>query len=427
MPPMTYEEALDYIHAVQRFGSKPGLKRINALLDAMSHPERALTFVHIAGTNGKGSTAAMTASIFRSAGLKTGLFVSPFVEDFRERVQIDGNMLPKEEWAQRIERIKNTADAVGTAGDLQATEFELLTALALACFAEHSCDAVVLEVGLGGRFDATNCIPPPAVTVITSLSMDHTQYLGNTLASIAFEKCGIIKQGGRVVTAARQQASAMSVIQRRCLEESAVLTVPDATALQITHMDIEGSAFVYKGKSYTVPLAGAHQCENAVTAIEVARQAALAGLPVTEAHIEQGLRSTKWGGRLEIVRKEPLCLLDGAHNPAKIMALCRSLDELLAGKRILTVMSMSHDKDCAACVPLVAARSAVLLATAYAGERALPAQELAALAGMHAHVEICECPQDACARALTLAQPDEVILVCGSLFVLGEAKKALID
>ncbi len=419
---MTYDEAVAYIHATQRFGSKPGLARVRALLHAMGNPQEGLRFVHIAGTNGKGSTAAMTASVLRKAGLKTGLFVSPFVEEFRERVQIDGEMLPCAEWAERVDAIRSTIDALVSAGGPQPTEFEIITALALLCFKEHACDIAVLEVGLGGRFDATNVIPPPDVAAITSLSLDHTEYLGDTLAQIAFEKCGILKAPCRAVTAAGQPEEALAVIRARAAEEGVPLTMPDAKELTVHSSGLEGSHFSYCGMELRVPLMGAHQIQNAMTVVEICR--ALGNIPETA--LREGLAEVRWGGRLEIVKQEPLVLLDGAHNPQKIAALCHAMDELFPGRRLIAVMGMSGDKDVAACVPPVARRAEVLLATQYEGARALPAGELAALATDCPRVETVPAVADACRRALEAAGPEDIVLVCGSLYLLGDAKRAFV-
>jgi len=425
---MTYPEALSWLHGIRRFGSKPGLQRIRALTRALGHPEDRLRFVHVAGTNGKGSTAAMIESVLRAAGLKTGLFVSPYVEDFRERVQIGGAMLLPEEWATRLTHIRAVSEALAAGGGPQPTEFELLTALALQCFADHGCALTVLEVGMGGSIDSTNVIPVPAAAVITALSMDHMAWLGDTLEEIARVKCGIIKPGGRVITCAGQPAEALSVIRRHCKEAGAgEPVIPDLEALSEVTMNLSGSSFVYRGRRYALPLAGAHQVQNALTAIETAGMLRARGFPVTDEAVVSGLHSVCWGGRLETVRSTPLCLIDGAHNPAKIAALRRALDELLPGRRLITVMGMSADKDCAACVPLIAGRSEVFLATQYDGHRALPAGELAALAGAHPWAEVHDRLEDACRRALSLAGAGDAVLACGSLYLIGEAKRRLTE
>ncbi|MDR0671462.1 MAG: bifunctional folylpolyglutamate synthase/dihydrofolate synthase [Oscillospiraceae bacterium] len=426
MKTMTYEEALDYLHKVQRFGSKPGLQRVEALLAALGHPELSLRFVHVAGTNGKGSTAAMTESVLRAAGYRTGLFVSPFVEDFRERVQVDGVWLPKDEWAARLSGVRAAAAAVTASGGPQATEFELLTALALRCFADRGCDVVVLEVGLGGRFDATNVIPPPEVAVLTPISRDHMEYLGETLASIAFEKCGIVKRGCHVVTGVGQPPEAMAVVRACCEWVGAPLWAPDETQLCTQETGLAGTRFIYRGQALSVPLMGAHQVQNALTACETVRALVARGWAVPAAAAARGLASVRWGGRLEIVRETPLCVIDGAHNAAKTEALARALDTLFAGRRRVVVMGMSADKETALCAEHIAARSDVFIATQYENPRALPAGEMARQAAPHcAHVEVYPDPDAACARALALCGQEDLLLVCGSLYLIGGAKRSL--
>ena len=421
-----FHDALAWLHSIRRFGSKAGLERVRALTARLGHPERSCRFVHVTGTNGKGSTAAMIESILRASGLLTGLFVSPFVEDFRERLRIGGEMLTGDEWALRLSHARESIEGLLADGGPQPTEFETLTALALLCFAEHGCDIAVLEVGMGGRSDATNVIPAPQAAVITPVSLDHMQYLGGTLSEIAAEKCGIIKPGCRVVTSAGQPGEVMEIIRRRCAEVGAGAPVcPDWDALGDVSFDWEGTRFRYQGQAYALPLIGGYQAQNALTAIETARALRHSGLPVREGNIADGLRDVSWGGRLEIIGRRPMRLIDGAHNPAKMAALCRAMDALLSGRRLITVMGMSADKDCAACVPLIACRSEVLLATQYTGARSLPAHELAGLAGDHAHTEAYARLHEACTRALALAGPEDVILACGSLYMIGEAKRLL--
>lgn len=425
---MTYEEALDYLHGVQRFGSKPGLQRVEALLAVLGHPERSLRFVHVAGTNGKGSTAAMVESILRTAGYRTGFFVSPFVEDFRERAQVGGAWLSKDEWAARLSGVRAAAAEVTAAGGPQATEFELLTALTLHCFADHGCDIVVLEVGLGGRFDATNAIPPPDVAVLTPISRDHMEYLGETLASIAFEKCGIVKRGCHVVTGVGQPPEAMAVIRACCERTETPLWAPDEAQLRIQETGLAGTRFTYRGQALSVPLMGVHQVQNALTACEAVRALTARGWAISAETVARGLAAVRWGGRLEIVRETPLCVIDGAHNAAKTEALARALDTLFAGRRRVIVMGMSADKETALCAGHIAARSDVFIATQYKNPRALPAEEMARQAAPHcAHVEVYPDPGAACARALALCGPQDLLLVCGSLYLLGDAKRSLTE
>lgn len=426
MTEMTYEQALAYLHSIQRFGSKPGLTRIQTLLAHLGHPEKKLKYVHIAGTNGKSSTAAMAERMLRAAGLKTGLFVSPYVEDFRERVQISGAKLSSAEWAIRLSRIRMVVEKMLASGRLQPTEFEILTALALVCFVEHGCEIVVLEVGMGGRLDATNVIPAPEAAVITPLSLDHMEYLGNTLEGIAFEKCGIIKRGCHVVTAFGQRPEALAVIQKFCAEEEAPLVIPDTSQCVVEEAGLEGTRFSYRGQKLFLPLIGEHQVQNALVAWETMRVLAMRGFAIPGIALREGLGGMEWGGRLEVVREDPLCIIDGAHNPAKMAALCQTVDTLLACRRLVAVMGMSSDKDYAICAARIGKRSDVFIATQYESERALPAETLGEVAVRYCrHVDVIPDVRGACERALSLCGPGDVVLVCGSLYLIGEAKRCL--
>ena len=239
---MTYQETMEYIHSLLRFGSKPGLARIGRLLELLGNPQKNLRFVHIAGTNGKGSTTAMIASVLTTAGYKTGMYTSPFVIDFRERMQIDGEMIGMDALAEQAGRVRQAADRLAETEE-SATEFEIVTAIALCWFEASGCDIVCLEVGLGGRFDATNIIEPPLVSVITSISLDHTQVLGDNVAQIAYEKCGIIKPLGITVTYPDQDPQALTVIMQRAFEENNTLIRPNLSAAEILSSDLYGTVF----------------------------------------------------------------------------------------------------------------------------------------------------------------------------------------
>ena len=247
-----YAQTLRYIHSLERFGVRPGLSRIGALCHALGDPQMHLRFIHVAGTNGKGSTSTMLANICRQAGYKTGLYISPYVLDFRERMQIDGEMIPKERLVQVIDRVREAADTLPE--DDAATEFELITAAAFLYYREENCDVVVLETGLGGRLDATNVIDCPLVNVIVSISLDHTAVLGNTLAAIAAEKCGTLKNGGVCVSYPLQALEAAEVIRRTSEERAVTLIVPDADAVSIVHEDIRGTDAVIDGLAVHVPM-----------------------------------------------------------------------------------------------------------------------------------------------------------------------------
>ncbi len=425
---MNYAESLQYLHSVARFGSKPGLERVVALTAKIGHPERKLSFIHIAGTSGKGSTAAMTASVLRAAGYKTGLLVSPYVEEFRERVQIDGAKLSEESWADALTRIREDTESLVASGGPQPTEFEILIALALRLFAEHNCDICVLEVGMGGRFDATNVIENTLVAAVTPLSIDHTQYLGDTITQIAFEKCGIFKPGCTVVAAPEQEPEAQAVIEEQAALLDLPLVVPDLSKLEILEADLSGSRFRYNGQTLSLPLMGRHQIHNAVVSCEIIKALGQRGFAVSPDAVASGLRELHWGGRLEIVGASPLRLIDGAHNVGKFSALSESITDLLAGKRLIAVVAMSADKDIEGCLQRFAPLTDVLIATQYGGMRSVDADTLARLAEPYAKEVLIEADlTTAVRRARDMAKPDDVILVTGSLYLIGDAKRVLVQ
>ena len=260
---MNYEQAMEYIHAVQWAGHKPGLTRTRTLLAALGDPHKKLQFVHVAGTNGKGSTAAMLAAVLQAAGYTTGLFTSPFLEQFAERMQVNGQPIPDTELAAACETLQPCIAAM----DDQPTEFELVTAAAMLWFQRRGCDIVVLEVGLGGRLDATNVIGAPACAVITNIGLDHTEILGDTLAQIAREKAGILKPGTCAVSYP-QTAEVRAVLHETCARLDIPLTEADADAIEPLRDSVDGQTFSYRGAVYDLPLLGRHQLRNAAVALE---------------------------------------------------------------------------------------------------------------------------------------------------------------
>lgn len=423
---MTYEQALAYIHGTEKFGSKPGLARISALLESLGDPQKKLKFIHVAGTNGKGSTTAMTAAILGRAGYTTGMYISPFVEDFRERITLDGQMISKPELSRRVTALKAKIDVITAGGGMHPTEFEIITALALWYFSDMRCDFVVLEVGLGGRWDATNVVPAGNIAVITSISMDHMHILGDTLSKIASEKCGIIKPECLAVTSAGQPGEAMAVIRETCDKAGVRLYVPDPDGLKVLSESLHGTDIAYKGKDLHIPLLGAHQVQNALTVLEIIEALRDSGYEIPDTCVREGLACTRWGGRLEIVRDEPLCVVDGAHNADAVRVLCAALDKFFAGRRIIAIMGMMKDKEYEVCIPMVAERCAAFLGVSVHGERALDAQAVAHTASGHcAQTNAYESIPQAVAHALRLAGKDDVILACGSLYIIGEIKQLL--
>ena len=411
-----------------RFGSKPGLKRIEGLLAVLGDPQNSLDFVHVAGTNGKGSTCAMTATVLQKAGYRTGLYISPYVEDFRERIQINREMIPQDRLAGLTGRVAEAIEKIVLSGGWQPTEFEIITAMAMLYFVEEKCDVVVLEVGLGGRFDATNIIPPPLAAAITPISIDHSAYLGDTIEDIAFEKCGIIKPGCVAVTCAGQVPEAMKVIEKTCLSMDVPLLVPDDDKLSFFDAGLDGARFAYDGLPVSIGLRGAHQIQNALTAMQIVRALRIKGLTVPDEALAEGLAEAEWNGRFEIVRQSPICVTDGAHNPDAMAVLCAAIDTLLADKRLIAVMAMMADKDHTACVPMLARRCDEFVAVQVALPRALSAEKLAAAAGIYcSKVYHFTSIEEGVRHALTMADEDSAVLACGSLYMIGEAKRVFLE
>jgi dihydrofolate synthase/folylpolyglutamate synthase len=414
---MTYENALKYISNTLKFGSKPGLERIGKLLDLMGKPQKSLKFVHIAGTNGKGSTANAVAAACAHSGIKTGLYTSPYVNDFCERIQINGEKIPHNELAAETERIMPYVEKASESCG-QVTEFELITALAFDYFKRQNCGLVVLEVGLGGRFDATNIIDKPLVSVITSISYDHTAILGNTLAKIAFEKCGIIKNGGITVTSPSQNPEALEVIMRTCAERANTLIMPSLSSVKILSEDILGTSIDYGGMNLHIPLAGRHQIENFTTAVETIRALRQQGINIKDEEITEGMSKLHFAARTEILCKNPLVLLDGAHNPSGAAALADTLKRYLKQKPVL-IMGMLADKDYETSIAALAPIAKDLIAVKPDSPRALEPEKTALTAKKYCkNVSYCYDYSEAFCRALNLAG-DAPIVICGSLYLAG--------
>jgi dihydrofolate synthase/folylpolyglutamate synthase len=418
---MTYDEALAFIHGIKRFGSKPGLRRVRMLLEKMGNPQEKLRFIHVAGTNGKGSTCAMLSRILTQAGYCTGLYISPYVVDFRERMQVDNESITREELVEIVAYAKPLWEELDAAGETP-TEFELVVAIAFAFFLRRNCDVVVLEVGMGGTQDSTNIIGAPLVSVITSISFDHMKYLGNTIREIAGEKCGIIKRGGVTVCYPGQAPEALAVVMERCAEEENKLLIPGN--VEIRRMGEDGSDIVWEDLPIHIPLAGEHQIRNAQTVLETCRALELTSLEVTREHIAAGIASTRFPARIERFEGSPLIILDGAHNPAKIAALAKTL-EMLGDRRIHLVMAMLRDKDADTCLQELLPRCASLTTTTipHQPKAALSAAELAEKARpYHTDITAEDDPAKAFALGLSRCEKEDVLLVTGSFYIMSEIR-----
>jgi len=332
-----YDEALAWIHAAPRFSSAATLRRIRALTERLRPEIGKIAFLHLAGTNGKGSTAAMLESILRAAGHRVGLFTSPYLTDFCERMQVNLGNISRADLTRLADRVRAAVEACATEGMEDPNEFEVVTAIALCWFAEQDCDYVVWETGLGGAKDATNVIPPPRAAVITSISLDHMAQLGNTVSAIAGEKAGIIKPGTGFAVAAANPPEALEVIRTRCRETGTELTVCEGPFK--AEISSKGTRFVRGNAEYFVPLLGTFQRENAETAITVAEK-----LDIPDESIRRGLAAVSWPGRMELISRHPAVLLDSAHNEGGFRSLLESVKCLFPEKKPVALTCMMRDK-----------------------------------------------------------------------------------
>lgn len=412
---MTYREAVDYIHSLLTFGIKPGLSRIQALLEALGNPQNELRFVHVAGTNGKGSTSTMLSCILTEAGYKTGLFTSPYVFSFCERIQIDNRNIPEHALAEVVEQVKAAIEHLHTQ-NIVPTEFEAITAAALLYFRQQHCDIAVLEVGLGGRFDSTNIIPCPEVSVITSVSLDHTQILGDTIEKIAAEKAGIIKENGVTVTTSLQDPAALSVIRDTAKRMHNRLLVGDVGKVKLLSENFGKTVFSYENEIYELPLIGHHQIENAVGVITAAKTLA----DVTSEHIRNGIQKTVMRGRMEFRAGQPNILLDGGHNPECGSALSEVLRQF-APEDVTAVIGMMRDKDTVHYLQAVLPHCRAVWFTKPDNPRATEPDALASeVQNIQIPVHTEPDPQSAYRRACADTSENGLVLVCGSFYLLSD-------
>lgn len=420
---MNYQESEAFIHSFHRFTKEPGLNGIRTLLALLGEPQKKLRFIHIAGTNGKGSTTAMCASILREAGYRTGMFVSPYVLTFRERIQVDGQMIPEEEMAKLCEEIQLAVEKMTQSG-IAPAEFEVVTALGMLWFAKQNCDVVCLEVGLGGRLDATNVIDQSLVSVICAIGYDHTQILGDTLQKIAFEKCGILKPGGICVSYPQQDPEALAEIMAQCAQKENRLIIPNAKSVEICTESILGSRFYYHGLTFELPLAGRHQIYNFLTAFSAIEAVKLQGFAISDKNITDGIAKVVFPARMEQISVEPLVILDGAHNLQGCEALAKAMP--LTPKKKVVIMGMLRDKDWLHAAARIAQEAEMFFAVSPENPRALPAGELAAaIEGIAGKVKAFSTIESAVDAALPLLEKDAALFCCGSLYLASQARPIL--
>ena len=427
---MTTQQAMEALHALPRLGSgKPGLERMRNLLAHLGNPEEQLQCVHIAGTNGKGSLAAMTAAILTAAGYKTGLTISPYVVDFRERFQIDGEMIPPRTLASLTQKVLDGIAAIHEEGGEAPVQFEAITALALLWFAREKCDLVVLETGLGGRYDATNVVPHTLVAAITKIGYDHMELLGDTLDKIAAEKAGIIKEGCAVVCYPDQPAEAMGPILTAAAEAHTSIITPELEDIrQMPGKSLE-NRIDYGGYQAALGFPGAHQANHAAMAVEIA----LAlwreyGYEISDDAIMQGLEAARMPARIEVLRRHPLLLLDGCHNPDGTRALAQTLQKAKYDENLVGVLGMLADKDYKQMLEILAPCFAKVYTVTPDCPRALTGEDLQKEARFHMDAEAADTVPEALRKAVRYAEDNNLagVVVCGSLYLAAEARPWLL-
>lgn len=423
---MLYEEAVAYYHSLERFGIRPGLERISALCRSLGDPQEKFPCVHVAGTNGKGSTCTEIASVLAAAGYRVGLYTSPYVIEFRERIRLNGKMIPREELVAVTEIVRSAAEKLAQ-DDICITEFEAVTAAAFLYYARSQCDVVVLETGLGGRFDATNIIKSPLCSVITSVSLDHTRVLGNTLSEIAFEKCGIIKRGRPVVTSLHQSREAMETIKRCTAEQGSELIIAEPERLSPVREDITGSDVIYHNITLHIPFAGKHQIENASLTVCATEVLCRSGFSVSDAQLRDGLAAAMIPARIEIISQKPLVILDGCHNEGSTAALGNAMREYLPGRRILAVMGMMADKDHEKAVDNLLPYFSKVITVTPSNQRSLSSEAFCEFIRNKGTIaESVSDPVEGVRTALKELDRYDALIVCGSLYLASDVRSFLL-
>ena len=424
---MNYREARVYLEDAAKYGSVLGLDNMKEMLRSLDNPQDSLKFIHISGTNGKGSVLAYLSTIFKEAGYVVGRYISPTLFSYRERIQVNEVFIEREPLARLTTRIKEVIDKMEADKKGHPTAFEIETALSFLYFKEKNCDLVILETGLGGLEDATNVVKTSVMEVITSISLDHMGILGNTLAEIAEKKVGIIKAGTLVVSA-HQEPEAMEVVLETCRKKGCRLMMAEAKSAANIHYGFEIQSFTYgEYKDLEVTLAGTCQITNAVLAVEAVRGLRQLGYHISEQQLRRGLFDTRWQGRFSVIAKSPVFIIDGAHNRDAALFLRKSLELYFTNRRLFYIMGIFKDKEYEEIVKTtVPLASHVITIETPENERALPARELTEVVRKYQEsVETADNIEIAVQKSLELAQKEDVIIAFGSLSFLGEITKAV--
>lgn len=424
---MNYEEAREYLDQVSKGGSVLGLDNMRGLLKRLENPQDSLKFVHISGTNGKGSVLAYVSTVFKEAGNRTGRYISPTLFSYREKIQVNERFIGREDLARLTAKVKKAAEEMKNSGKGSPTIFEIETALAFLYFVEQKCDIVILETGLGGALDATNVITTSVMEVITSISMDHMEFLGDTLGKIALQKAGIIKPHTAVVSA-MQETEAAEVILDVCRKKECICNMVDPKQIEHISYGCDGQSFSYKNwDNIKISLMGSYQIKNAALALEAIEALRELGYQLNDNAVYQGMKKAVWKGRFTIISKEPFIIMDGAHNQAAAEELVRSLKLYYPGKKFYYIFGMFRDKDYHQVIRLTAPLAEYIITVETPeNPRALPAEELKkAVAEVNPSVEAAGSLRMAVNQVMEQIDKDAVIVIFGSLSFLGEAEMAV--
>lgn len=430
---MNYNEALQFIHESHKFGMRLGLDNIKKLLELLGDPQNNLKIIHVAGTNGKGSTCSFISSILKESGYKVGLYTSPFLETFTERIRVNGENISEEEVGKIVSLIKEKIEIMVSEGYSYPTEFEIVTAMAFYYYNQEKVDFVALEVGLGGRYDATNVIDKPVVSAITSISLDHTGILGDTLAKIAFEKGGIIKEDCPTIVYP-QQEEASEVIKNICAEKKSKYIECDFKNIEIKSSNINSQIYNcnINGKELRdleIKLIGAHQIKNSIVALNVIEY--LNSIKITnisEENIRKGLLETKWPGRIEKISENPMFIIDGAHNEEGAKSLANSIDKYFENKNKILVIGMLEDKDIESVLDLLIPKFNKVITTTPDNPRAIDANKLKEKIERYNIEVTCEPNiKEAVDYALKISNKDDVIISAGSLYMIGNVRTIIVN
>lgn len=424
---MDYQEARGFIEKISAGGSKLGLGTITSLLELLENPQDQLKFIHIAGTNGKGSVLAYLSSVLEKSGYRVGRYISPTLFSYRERIQINGEYISREEFAKLTEVVAEAYGKMEEKGMDLPTVFEIETAISFLYFLEKKCDIVLLETGMGGRMDATNIVKTSILTVIASISMDHLEFLGNSIAEIAWNKAGILKPGVPVVSA-QQEKEAEKVIEEEAQKKGCPAVFVDRSQFREVHFGLEEQSFCYKEFGKTViHLAGEHQIENAALALECIGVLRKQGYRIGEDAVKRGMEETRWKGRFSVIHENPLVVIDGAHNPDAALRLRDSILQYFKNRKKYYIFGVFSDKEYDKIIEITAGLAEHIYTIETPGNpRALPKEALAeAVRRKNPSVEAADSIADAVEKSFQAAAKDDVIIAFGSLSFLGEIEKAV--